>query len=249
VPAAPIEFLERQRRFFTPADPAHFAWQTRHPYFAGTERALLDGVPLDAEAAVLEVGCGEGGNLVNVVATARVVPRLLVGADLFEDKVRFARRHVPPARFVCGDALTLPFRDGSFDVILCRDLLHHLAAPERAVAELRRVCRVGGNVWVVEPNGRNPLVQLLALLRPHERGQLRNSARRLRALLAPHFRQIDLEVRQPLPLYRMLLHYQYGLPALGRSRMITTMLSAVDRVLHAVWPRGAWAYIIVKLVP
>src|SRR5262249_14849426 len=118
-------FLDDQHRFFTEADTRHFVWQTSAPYFADTERALLDGLPVAAARSFLEVGCGEGGNLVNLLGPRPTAPRLVVGCDLFWRKLSFARAHGVPARFVCGDALTLPFRDAVFDTVLCRDVLHH----------------------------------------------------------------------------------------------------------------------------
>jgi ubiquinone/menaquinone biosynthesis C-methylase UbiE len=240
-------FLERQERFFTEADAGHFFWQTRNPYFARTERDLLVGLPVTTGHAVLEVGCGEGGNLVNVLDGRAAAPRLAVGLDLFERKLAFARRQGVPALFVCGDARALPFRDGVFDVVLCRDLLHHLEDRDPAVAELRRVARAGATVWVVEPNGRNPLIRLLALVHPHERGQLETSPESLSSLLARHFPRVEIDIRQPMPLYRMLLHYQFGFPRLGSSRLVSALLDATDRVLQAGIPRRWWAYIVARV--
>lgn len=246
MPESHSGFLEAQRRFFTEADADHFLWQTQNPYLVRTERALLDGLPAGADQAVLEVGCGEGGNLVNLFAATPGAPRLLVGVDLFPAKLAFARRRGVPGRLVGADALALPFRDGAFDVILCRDLLHHVEDPGGVLAELRRVSRADGTVWIVEPNGRNPLVGLLALVRPHERGQLRNSPAALRDLVARHFPAVEVEVRQPLPLDRLLLHHRFGLPRLGSWRAFAAAMEAGDRLLRAVWPRRWWAYILVK---
>jgi len=240
-------FLERQHRFFTGADQAHFFWQTQNPYVARTERQLLEGFPLESGHAILELGCGEGGNLVNLLAGRATAPRLVVGVDLYERKLAFARDQGVPARFVCADALALPFRAGAFEAVLCRDLLHHLEDRERALTELRRVCKPAGTVWVIEPNGRNPLVQGFALVRPHERGQLRNSVESVTALLARHFAGVEIDVRQPLPLHRFLLHYQFGFPRLASLSLCRALLDALDRAFAALWPRRAWAYIVAKL--
>ena len=242
-------FRERQQRFFHDADVGHFRWQTENPYFAKTECALLEGFPLMAGAAVLEVGCGEGGNLRNLLRTAGTVPGVVVGLDLFERKLAFANGQGIGARFVCGDALVLPFRDAAFDVILCRDLLHHLDDRPQALRELRRVAKPESTIWIVEPNGRNPLVSLLALLRPHERDQLRNSVASLRKLAARHFPRIEVEVRQPFPLSRIILHPDFGIPELGRSPIVAGFLDAWDRLLRMLWPRRWWAYIVVKAGP
>ncbi|HEV2717420.1 MAG TPA: methyltransferase domain-containing protein, partial [Terriglobales bacterium] len=55
-----------------------------------------------------------------------------------------ARSHLRNGhRAVAGDALALPFRDGSFDVVSCGLFAHHLGPPDlvRFVNEGLRVCR------------------------------------------------------------------------------------------------------------
>jgi FkbM family methyltransferase len=244
-PTHPDHFIEDQRRFFDAADADHFFWQTGNPYVARTERELLDGVPIDASRGVLEVGCGEGGNIVNGLH-GDVLDARVVGLDLFEPKVRFAKRMGVRASFVCGDALSLPFRDSAFDLVLCRDVLHHVADRERVLKELRRVCSGGGTVWIVEPNGRNPLMRLLATVRPHERGLLRNSVGSLQRLVTPHFGDATYDVRQPMPIFRLILHYQVGIPGLGRLRAFAAVMDAWDVVARHLVPRAFWAYVVIR---
>ena len=50
--------------------------------------------------------------------------------------------------FVEGDATSLPFETASFDLVCCRRTLHHIARPELVVAQLARVARPGGRVFV-----------------------------------------------------------------------------------------------------
>lgn len=45
-----------------------------------------------------------------------------------------------------GDAHTLPFRDASFDVVLCTEVLEHLPEPQRAIDEMFRVLTPGGQL-------------------------------------------------------------------------------------------------------
>jgi demethylmenaquinone methyltransferase / 2-methoxy-6-polyprenyl-1,4-benzoquinol methylase len=52
--------------------------------------------------------------------------------------------------FVAGDALRLPFRDGSFDAVTISFGLRNVAGPGRALAEMRRVTRPGGRLVVCE---------------------------------------------------------------------------------------------------
>jgi demethylmenaquinone methyltransferase/2-methoxy-6-polyprenyl-1,4-benzoquinol methylase len=53
-------------------------------------------------------------------------------------------------RFVAGDALELPFRDGAFDAVTISFGLRNVADPARALAEMRRVTRPGGRLVICE---------------------------------------------------------------------------------------------------
>ena len=59
-------------------------------------------------------------------------------------------RSLPNTEFVEGDGTALPFPDASFDLAGTHRTLHHVAQPERVVAELARVTRPGGHVLVVD---------------------------------------------------------------------------------------------------
>lgn len=52
--------------------------------------------------------------------------------------------------FQRGEALALPYPDETFDLVVTRLSLHHLSDPQRAVAEMVRVCRTGGRVVLAD---------------------------------------------------------------------------------------------------
>jgi SAM-dependent methyltransferase len=52
---------------------------------------------------------------------------------------------------VQGDALTLPFADGSFDRVIASEVLEHIPQDEMAMSELARVLRPGGSMAVTVP--------------------------------------------------------------------------------------------------
>ena len=52
---------------------------------------------------------------------------------------------------VQGDALKLPFADGSFDRVIASEVLEHIPDDEKAMAELARVLRPGGSMAVTVP--------------------------------------------------------------------------------------------------
>ncbi len=85
----------------------------------------------------VDVGIGEGLAL----EAMRVKAGSLVGVEYRHDKLSMALERLPSLEGVRADAGMLPLVDQSSDVVTCLEVLEHLEAPERAVAELARICR------------------------------------------------------------------------------------------------------------
>jgi SAM-dependent methyltransferase len=230
------KFQDLQRAYTREANPDHYAWQTRSPYFAEMERQLLEGISLQPDERLLEIGCGEGGNLYHL----RGQGRLRVGLDFSAAKARFAAHHSSAAA-LCADATRLPFCDDAFDVILIRDLLHHV---DDRIQVLREARRVGRRLVLIEPNVLSPLIWLQAALVPAERGALSSTDTRARRdLAAAGWRVESHRVCQPLPLARVLLHPRLPLP-LASSRLLERLDSAAARIM----PERAWMYLVYRAV-
>lgn len=95
-------------------------------------------------AAVLDVGCGDGSYALEAAARGATA----TGIDRAPEMIAAARARGAGsgARFVEGDALALPFADGSFDVVIAVTLLCFVADAEGAVREMARVLRPGGRL-------------------------------------------------------------------------------------------------------
>ncbi len=97
--------------------------------------ALLDLLP-PRPRRVLEVGCGEGGQLRKV---ARLAPSAeLFGFDLPSDELA-SRWEGLDAQMACGSAEHLPYPDDSFDLVLALEVLEHVPDPDAVLAEIARV--------------------------------------------------------------------------------------------------------------
>jgi len=136
--------------------------------FARWAADLVDLAGVRPGQRVLDVACGTGA--VTRVAAERVGPTgRAVGLDLNPDMLGAARVSSPPAiEWYEGSAVSLPFPDGAFDVVLCQQGLQFF--PDRAVAlgEMRRVLGPGGrlavSVWrsIEHQPGYQPLERALA---------------------------------------------------------------------------------------
>ena len=85
-------------------------------------------------ARTLDVACGTG-------YATRWLPGEITGLDQSERMLEIARRRLPDATFVCGDALALPFADDTFDRVTTMSFYGHLEVEDRTrfLAEARRV--------------------------------------------------------------------------------------------------------------
>jgi SAM-dependent methyltransferase len=131
---------------------------------ATTDLAVLDRLVKPAGQDILDVGCG-GGALVRALAERGACP---IGLEVSAEQLASALAHDEEnqARYVVGRAQELPFADGSFDVVVFMRALHHVAAADlpRALTEARRVLRLGGLLYVVEPLAEGSYFELLSLV-------------------------------------------------------------------------------------
>jgi SAM-dependent methyltransferase len=109
-------------------------------------RRLVEHYGLKAGQRVLDVGCGKGFLLHDL---GLVVPGLTIaGLDVSSYAIENARNEVSEFLKV-GDAVSLPYPDGHFDLVISVNTLHNLRLPELEIA-LREIERVGkSNKYIV----------------------------------------------------------------------------------------------------
>jgi demethylmenaquinone methyltransferase/2-methoxy-6-polyprenyl-1,4-benzoquinol methylase len=108
---------------------------------AATVRAAVS--PGDS---VLDACCGTG----DLALAALAAGGRVTGLDFSERMLERARRKSSAVEWVQGDALALPFDDGSFDAATVGFGLRNVEDHERALRELRRVLRPGGRLGVLD---------------------------------------------------------------------------------------------------
>jgi SAM-dependent methyltransferase len=146
----------RKENFETHGDPRQLVPGRSWAAWARALGHLLP--PLD----VADIGCGEGYLTLETARWARTV----VGIDRSGDVLKRAkalatRRQVKNVEWKKGDLARLPLRDGSVDVAMLSQSLHHATDPGRTIAETARILRPGGRLLILD-------------LREHDQAWVRN---------------------------------------------------------------------------
>jgi ubiquinone/menaquinone biosynthesis C-methylase UbiE len=138
------------KAYYDSRAPEYDEWYLGTGRFTGRERPgwqqELDGFRRALEALpparTLDVACGTG-------FLTRHLPGEIVGLDQSESMLEEAQRQKPNATYVRGDALELPFEDGSFERVFTGHFYGHLEPPERE-AFLREARRVAPELVLVD---------------------------------------------------------------------------------------------------
>jgi ubiquinone/menaquinone biosynthesis C-methylase UbiE len=123
--------------------------------FGPSHRAIIARIRdrfADRPLSVLDVGCGTGvfaARIRSALPRSRVWGLDLVSAMLSQGRLRW-RSDPEHLVAVQGDSERLPFPAGRFDVVTCANSFHHYPHQERAVAEMARVLKPGGRLFLVD---------------------------------------------------------------------------------------------------
>ena len=94
---------------------------------------------------ILDAGCGPGVMLPTLAKYGDVV-----GVDMSDDALQFAKKR---GKVVKGNIMSLKFKDETFDLVICMDVLYHTWVDDetKALKEFNRVLKKGGLLFIREP--------------------------------------------------------------------------------------------------
>ncbi len=114
-------------------------------------KLVLEMTPASSSDTSLDVACGPG---IVACAFARSVERAtgidLTPAMIDRARVLQAEKGLTNVHFQVGDITPLPFRGAEFSIVTCRYSFHHFLDPLEVLREMRRVCRPGGSICVID---------------------------------------------------------------------------------------------------
>lgn len=94
--------------------------------------------PLKAET-ILDAGCGEGFTMDKL--SKKGVGKKIEGIEYTKDALSFGKKLFPNLTFRQGSVYELPYKDNSFDLVICTEVLEHLEEPAKALKEILRVSK------------------------------------------------------------------------------------------------------------
>jgi len=131
-------------RFRTEYDYAVFEYLRSAKVIEAVERA---GVRIAGR--VLDAGCGGGGTVLSLAEESRFAVGLDIEPRFEQAGTRLgAEKAIRNASFLQGDAASLPFRDGCFELVLSHSVIEHLSSAVGYLRECHRVLRPGGFLYL-----------------------------------------------------------------------------------------------------
>lgn len=115
---------------------------------------------------MLDVGAGQGSD---AVLLSEAFPEI-VAIDLSKNALLTARalfrltKNQDKIAVVQADAENLPFKEGAYDAVYSRDVLHHVSNSVLSVKEMKRVTKEKGTIVAIEANALNPQMIVIGLL-------------------------------------------------------------------------------------
>ncbi|MBI4084849.1 MAG: class I SAM-dependent methyltransferase [Candidatus Levybacteria bacterium] len=89
--------------------------------------------------SILDVGCGEGFTLERL--KERKIGKKLTGVDFLNRAIEIGKKERPDLDLRVGNIYDIPFKDNSFDLCICSEVLEHIEDPEKGLSELVRVSK------------------------------------------------------------------------------------------------------------
>ena len=209
--------------------------------------------PLDGKR-VLDLGCGVG----EYVRAFQQVGAEALGCDV--EQSRLAEGHARGARgLVAAAGETLPFADGSLDVVVLNEVIEHVADEVETLREVARVLAPGGRAVIFAPNRLYPFETHGIFLRGRyifgNIPLVNWLPRRLRDRLVPHARVYEAGDWAPLLAAAGLevIEHGYVYPgfdniAARRPRLARVVRAVCYRAEETWWRRFGLSHLLVLRV-
>ena len=122
-------------------------------YFEGARADYVSDLPVNSQAKILEVGCGEGGT--GWLALQHGKCGTYCGVELLPDAGDKARKRLSEVVVGNVESMNLPWPEETFDVLILSEVLEHLRDPWAVLEKLFPLLKPGAAVYASSPNVSN----------------------------------------------------------------------------------------------
>jgi len=114
---------------------------------------------------IVDIGCGNGYYIFMLNLLLKLKDKAhFYGVDISQTEVQFAKASkkslgMDNVTFDVCDAENIILPDESFDIVICCELIEHLAHPENCLEGIKRILKPGGAAIITTPNKYNPILR------------------------------------------------------------------------------------------
>lgn len=117
------------------------------------EMYILKYLPLHKEYIGVDLGCASGKQVFEMAKRIK----FCYGVDIAENFIDFAKQKakaedIKNVDFRTSPLENLPFKDKTFDIVLCSEVLEHVEDLPKSLREIKRICKEGAKVVITVPN-------------------------------------------------------------------------------------------------
>ena len=102
-------------------------------------------------ANLLDVGCGDGNRTLLLAQHFHIPPGRTFGVEFYEPHIRKARENFHTSQ-IDLETDPLPYDDGTFDLVICNQVLEHLKNYQDVLEQMIRTTKSGGYIILGIPN-------------------------------------------------------------------------------------------------
>ena len=116
---------------------------------------------------ILDLACGPG--LISKNLSSIFPKSEIIGIDISKYSIKLAKKNcrgIKNVKFIIGSAQNIPFPNDYFDIIICKDSLHHFQNALKSIKEMYRVVKKNGIIYIQDLRRDVPFYLIKTILPP-----------------------------------------------------------------------------------
>lgn len=147
------------RKFYAEGSCVELVMQHDEKYFSSLISVVKQNLPPNSIILDLGCGCGYSSYLLSKYKYN------VIGLDMNPFPEELKLKQSEKLQYVRGDALTLPFKENSFDAVVLISVIEHITDVEKCLSGVQRVLKTNGVLIILSPCLITPVIPFVGLIR------------------------------------------------------------------------------------